>query len=135
MKKLLLMVLPLFLAFLTKANTPDERTVNEKAIQSFSKAYKGASGVEWDQLREGGFICKFSYGGIQERAYYDRKGNWLGTVAGYMEDKLPVEIRKMVRSVYYDHTILFVHEVAMAGKAPVYMVQVEDKKEIRILKI
>jgi len=135
MKKLLLTVLPVLLVILTSANTPDGRMVNEKAIQSFSKTYKGASGVEWGQLKEGGFVCRFMYDGKLERAYYDKRGNWLSTVAGYTGSRLPAEIRKMVRSVYYDHTILYAHEVVMAGSDPVYLVQVQDEKEIKILRI
>jgi hypothetical protein len=68
-------------------------------------------------------------------AFYDRKGNWESTVAGYTEKQMSKELRMTVLCNYYDYSILYVHEIRMAGKPTVYMVQVKDKRFIKILRV
>jgi hypothetical protein len=119
------------LVLLANANTP----VLEKATRNFSRDYKGASDVDWTLTKEGGYVCRFTLEGVGKMAFYDRKGNWESTVAGYTETQMPKELRKTVRRNYYDYSILYVHEISMAGRPTVYMVQVKDERFIKILRV
>jgi hypothetical protein len=131
MKKLLLVSIWISLVLLANAHTP----VLEKATRNFSREYKGATDPEWQPLKEGGFVCKFIQDGVAKRAFYDKRGNWLSTVAGYTENKMPGAVRKVVLSNYFDYSILYIHEISMAGRPVVYMVQIRDKNVIRILRV
>jgi hypothetical protein len=119
------------LVLLANANTP----VLEKATRNFSRDYKGASAVNWALTKEGGYVCRFTLEGVGQMAFYDRKGNWESTVAGYTETQMSKDLRKTVLSNYYDYSIIYVHEIRMAGKPTVYMVQVKDKRFIKILRV
>src|SRR5882672_10575884 len=87
--------------------------INPKAIRDFIKYYKGSSDAEWSQLKDGRIVCRFVVDNTINRAYYDNKGNSQYTVASYTEDKLPGDIRNMVKSVYYDYAITYVNEIDM----------------------
>ena len=131
MKRTSFIGLLMALVLLANANTP----VLEKASRNFSRDYKGASDVDWTLTKEGGYVCRFTLEGVGKMAFYDSKGNWESTVAGYTEKQMPKDLRRMVLSNYYDHSILYVHEIRMAGRPTVYMVQVKDKRLIKILRV
>ncbi len=131
MKKLLFTSIWISLVLLASAHT----TVLEKATRIFSKEYKGAVNAEWQPLKEGGYVCKFTLGGIAKKAFYDKSGNWLSTVAGYTEGQMPRDVRRIVLSNYYDYSILYVHEVNMPRRPAVYMVQVKYGNLIKILRV
>jgi len=133
MKKLLLTSIWISLVLLANANA--HTPVLEKATRNFSRDYKGVSGAEWQPMKEGGFVCRFIQDGVGKRAFYDKRGNWLSTVAGYTENKMPRAVRKTVLSNYFDYSILYVNEITMAGKPVVYIVQIRDKNVIRILRV
>lgn len=131
MKKLLFTGIWISLVLLASAHT----SVLEKATRNFSRDYKGAVHTEWQPLREGGYVCRFTLGGVDKKAFYDRKGNWLSTVAGYTGSQMPKDLRRVVLSNYYDYSILYVHEIDMPRQPAVYMVQVRNKNTIRILRV
>lgn len=131
MKKLSLTGLLIALLFAAGAHTP----VLERAAQNFSKDYKGALNADWTPLKDGGFLCRFTQDGIAKKAFYNQKGKWVYTVAGYEESKMPRSVRKVVLTNYYDYKILYVHEISMMGKATVYQVQVRDAHVIKVLRV
>lgn len=131
MKKLLFTSIWISLVLLASAHTP----VLEKATRNFSRDYKGAVAPEWEPLKEGGYVCRFILDGVPKKAFYDKKGNWLSTVAGYTERQMPKDVRRLVLTNYYDYSILYVHEVDMPRRPAVYMVQVRDKRIIKVLRV
>lgn len=131
MKKLLFTGIWISLVMLASAHTP----VLEKATRNFFREYKGAVNTEWQPLKEGGYVCRFTLDGVSRKAFYDKRGNWLSTVAGYTEQQMPKDVRRVVLSNYYDYSILYVHEVKVPRKPAIYMVQVRDKNAIKILRV
>ena len=131
MKKLLFTGIWISLVLLASAHTP----VLEKATRNFSRDYKGAIAAEWQPLKEGGYVCRFTLDGIAKKAFYDKRGNWLSTVAGYTGSNMPKDVRRMVLSNYYDYSILYVHEVNVPRRPAIYMVQVRDQHTIKILRV
>ena len=109
--------------------------INAKAIKNFSRDYPYATAAEWSPLKDKGFLCRFSYKGVSERAYYNAGGGWLFTIAGYQEAQLPKDIRSMVKGVYYDYAITFVNEISLSDDRKIFLVQVKDDKRIKILRI
>jgi hypothetical protein len=70
-----------------------------------------------------------------KRAFYDERGGWLTTIAGYTAEHLPADVRRQVHSVYYDYSILYVNEINVPGKPVAYVVQVQDKRAIKIVRV
>jgi hypothetical protein len=108
-------------------------SINEKAVKNFSKSYDKQNKASWFAV-EDGFVAIFTEDGIKTKAYYDPKGRPVGEVRTYQEDKLPKEIRHMVKSTYYDFNIFLVNEVSV-GNAKVYLVKIEDNTSFKTIRI
>jgi hypothetical protein len=117
------------------ASNGTAKTINAKAIKNFSKDYHEATTAEWSQLKDKGFMCRFSYKGVLNRAFYSSNGSWLGTISSYQEAQLPKDIRAIVKRTYYDYAITFVNEINLSENRTTYLVYVEDEKSIKILRI
>ena len=80
-------------------------------------------------------MCTFFLNGTLNRSYYDINGRWQCTIATYQEPQLPKSIRQIVKQVYYDYAISYVNEISLAENRTVYVVQVQDEKKLKILRI
>lgn len=111
---------------------PDAKSINAKAVKDFQVRFANAD-AQWFSDANG-FTSYFIKDGYGNRALYDKKGHWLYSLIFFGEDKLPHDVRAAVKSTYYDMSITLVEEVqTRAGQ--VYIVHLEDKDTIRILKI
>jgi len=122
----------------TKANpvtTKDGSIVhiNTNALKEFKKSFKDADKTNWSEIQHG-FLAKFKTNGVQTRAFYDPKGRWTATIRTYSQDKLPGEVRKLVRSNYYDYSIYVVNEVIVGDKTA-YLVSIEDGESIKTIRV
>jgi hypothetical protein len=79
--------------------------------------FKGADGYE----------AEFTEGPVKAFYYYDKKGRWVYSILTYGEDRLPEEVRRLVRSTYYDFGISWVKEVSDVQNL-VYVVHIENDR-------
>jgi len=107
--------------------------INTKAMRNFARDYKNTSLATWFKLKDG-FVVYFTDKGINVRVAYDRKGNYLWTIRDYTEDKLPFEIRDLVKTKYYDLNIFHIAEVRSDGGIA-YTIKLEGKTTWRIIKV
>src|SRR5436190_6151099 len=98
--------------------------IHHRAVEDFHKSFKGITNEQWSKLNDG-YIARFTEDSMQIRVNYNRKGNWQYTIRYYGEKKLPLEVRSMVKSVYYDYTISRVAEIHMDDQ-PVYILYIQD---------
>ena len=82
-----------------------------------------------------GFVVKFKQDGVETRADYNKKGNWLHTIRTYDENRLPEDIRHLVKSSYYDYDILQVQEIEKPSNTFTYIVHLEGKTKFINLRI
>ena len=108
-------------------------SVSTKAVKNFTKTFKNADNVGWFVIKDG-FLAEFKQDEIKTKVYYDRKGRWIGNIRFYTEDKLPRDIRHLVKSHYYDFNIYYVQEVTV-GNATVYLVKIEDKTSLKTIRV
>ena len=110
--------------------------VNSKAVKDFRKSFAGASGEKWFVIPSG-FTTKFTQNDIQYRVDYNKKGNWTGTMKSYDEKKLSRDIRRIVKSTYYDYSITWVNEITVTDYFPlsVYFIHIEDETSFKNLQI
>jgi len=83
----------------------------------------------WYKLPKG-YLATYVEAGIESRYVYDKKGVWMYALLTYQEKDLPREVRKEVKSDYYDYAITWVKEIRQ-GEDIVYVVHVENEKEWR----
>ncbi len=108
------------------ANAITSTDVNSKAVKDFQKSYKNAASAIWYPNGKG-FTVRFHENGTKTSVDYDKKGNWKSTVSYYGEDKMTKDLRKQIKSTYYDYTINQVIEIhTLDGSG--FIVQLEDEK-------
>ena len=107
--------------------------INSKAIRDFSLDYKNVSDAVWTKS-ENGFAVYFTNEGIKTRVQYNKRGNRLGVIRDYGEDRMPREIRNLVKSVYYDYSIYLINEVTVDARTG-YVVKLQDKTSLIEIKI
>lgn len=109
--------------------------VNTKALKIFRKQYK-VNNEKW--MKEGDCIIAFyELDGISYYIYFDKKGHWVACLKKYYEDKMPKDIRKMIKQEYYDYKIGVVFEIKTGTgiETPTYVVNVEDATNFKQLRI
>lgn len=111
---------------------PDEKKINTKAVKDFQARYAGANNAMWF-ADNNGFVSYFVKDGFGDRVFYDKKGRWNYSLIFYTEDKLPRDVRAAIKSTYFDMSITLVEEV-QTTESRVYIVHLEDKSNIKILK-
>src|SRR5450432_4558254 len=111
----------------------DEKNVNSKAVKDFRTRFNQVSSTMWFS-DQNGYESYFILNGFGDKAFYDKKGRWQYSLIFYGEDKLPRDIRTIVRSTYFDLAITLVEEV-QTTEGMVYIVHLEDKANIKLVKV
>lgn len=111
----------------------DTRNVNARAIRDFGQRFTDASNVQW-YSSENGFVSYFKENGFGNRVFYNKNGHWQYSLIFYGENKLPRDIRAIVKSVYFDYQITMVEEVQTVD-GMVYLFHLEDRQNLKILKV
>lgn len=119
--------------------TPDARIpalneVSSKALRDFKRNHKNIAEVKWFQSSTG-FIAVFvTDGGIKSFNYYDDNGGFEYMLRYYKEEKLPKDVRHLVKSRYYDFDIYQVTEVTRNDKQA-YVIKLQDKDHWKTIKV
>jgi hypothetical protein len=108
--------------------------INLRALRDFMWRYDQEDHACWFSTSDGGFESYFIRDGYGNRVFYDQKGNWSYSLINYGEDKLPRNIRSLVRSAYFDFDIVVVEELQM-NEGIEYIVTMKDQTDIRIVKV
>jgi hypothetical protein len=111
-------------------------TISPRAVRNFVNTYKDVTGENWTKLKDG-FAARFDSDGTKNTILYDKKGDWVGSIKLYHEEKMSREIRHIVKSTYYDYKIIYTQEVETidSGDVPTYVVCIEDKTNIKFVRI
>jgi hypothetical protein len=112
---------------------PDEKKISTKAMKDFQTRFADANNAMWFSDNNG-FVSYFVKDGYGDRVFYDKKGHWEYSLIFFGEDKLPRDVRAAIKSTYFDMSITLVEEVQTID-AKVYIVHLEDKSNIKILKV
>ena len=107
--------------------------VSHKAVKDFDRNFKNAN-AKWYQV-ENQFIAMFTADDVSYQVAYDKKGHKLYSIRNYDENKLPVDIRHNVKSIYYDYTITLVQEIEMPLKPLTFIVHLDGKTDLINLRI
>jgi hypothetical protein len=106
--------------------------INIWAVRDLLGRFDKIDNALWFSMPRGGFEAYFVLDGYGDRVIYDRKGGWQLSLITYDEDKLPVDIRTIVKSAYFDFNIILVEEVH-THEGVEYIVYLEDKSNIRLV--
>ncbi len=110
--------------------------VSAKALKNFEKSFKNAGGATWEKSPSG-FVAKFSDGSIQNAIYYDKEGNWQGSMKSYYEDMLNKDVRTIVKQKYFDDKITYIQEIEVISSegTPTYVVHLEGAHDLKLVRV
>ena len=112
---------------------PDIKNVSARAYKDFQSRFNDVSKSAWFS-DESGYYAYFTKDGFSDRAFYNKNGHWQYSLIYRTEDKLPEEVRTVIKSVYFDWTINVVEEIR-STEGMGYFVYLENKSNLRILKV
>lgn len=113
----------------------EPKAISPRALKNFANTHKNVMEESWTKGKDGFSVTAIS-DGIRTTVFYDKKGNWVGGIKYYREEKMPREIRHIVKSAYYDYNIIATQEVETIDSrgVPTYIVTVEDKANIILIR-
>lgn len=119
----------------TKDLLSEPKAISPRALKNFAKTHKNVMEEQWTKSKDGFFVTYVS-DGIRTTVFYDKKGNWVGDIKYYSEEKMPREVRHIVKRAYYDYNIVGTQEVETIDSrgVPTYIVTVEDKANIKLIR-
>ena len=80
-------------------------------------------------------MCRFIMNNIRYRAFYSSHGQWLATVSGYDASKLDKGVYDNIKTAYYNSSIVFVNQIDKVGGGTIYVVEIQDEKYIKKLRV
>ena len=91
---------------------------------------------KWYKIADG-FVADFTSDGISNRIFYTKAGQWAASLKEYSENKLPANIRRIVKSEYYDYKINYVEEIEtrLTRDMPTYIIHAEDDTSIKLIRV
>jgi opacity protein-like surface antigen len=117
----------------TSAFATDENKISISIRESFKEEFKGIEQVDWT-LRDDFVKASFTLKGEAIEAFYDFKGNRLGTSHHVALDELPLNAKRAIAKRYSAYTII--EAVQFNGaEENAYYISVENSDEKLILKI
>lgn len=123
-------------AGLVKNSTIEPERISPRALKNFADTYQNVRGESWRKMKNG-FSVRFISDDIRTTILYDNHGYWVGSIKNYSEEKMLHEVRRTVKSTYYDFNILYAQEVETADTEgmPTYIICLEDKTDIKMIRI
>lgn len=121
------------------ANT-DQFLRNEipvRAVRSLLSEFKNVEEVDWGKINNGGYIADIKSDSIKTRVFYDSKGRCRYIMKKYSENKMPSDMRVMVKNSFPDHTIIEITEIILPQNRDeiVYKVLIKNATNFKILRI
>jgi len=121
-----------------KENPQPERqtflnAINIRAVRDFVKRHEDITNVKWYET-DSEFLASFTKDSIKTHVFYTKKGDFLATIKYYYENRLPVSIRHIIRSNYYDYSIFHITEVHVNNQVA-YVVKIQDDKYWKVIKV
>lgn len=110
-----------------------ETEVDIRVVRNFRKSFPAAADVRWKQA--GNFyFAAFADGAIKHKVVYTNSGALDYSLKVYGEKQLPEEVRRSVRSVYYDYAIVSAQELRLKNQT-IYLVQLSAAGRWKTIRI
>ena len=110
-------------------------SANERAIAHFKAHYRDAENVSWFTLSNSNIYCVSHMGDTVNRVFYDKHGNWKYTLLSYPGYELPKNVKATVTDYFKCYQVSSVTEVQSHDIAPVYVVNIENDDNIKVIRV
>lgn len=110
-------------------------SAGDRAMAYFKDNFSGASDVVWTTNNDGSINCFFRRGTATDRVYYDKRGYWQYTLVSYPPAGLANNVKYRVLDDFDSYTIKYVNEIRSAENSPVYMINIENEENIKVIRV
>ncbi|MFT3681042.1 MAG: hypothetical protein QM791_12260 [Ferruginibacter sp.] len=110
-----------------------KKDVNAKVVKSFYRSYGEQTAANWTRTARG-FNVTFKNDGVNTLVYYTPGGREESKLRFYFENKLPAEVRHIVKSNFYDYSILYVTEV-QKNDATAFYIKMQDSSTLKTIRL
>jgi len=111
-------------SFLLNLHTIGSSGPAVRAARDFMKREGERTEAKWSKIKDG-FLAEFDQNESAVMDFYDQRGNWRFSVRTYGENRLPENIRRLVRGTYFEYSISWVKQVnGLDGYS--YVVHIEN---------
>jgi hypothetical protein len=107
--------------------------VSEKIQTGFYKSFTGAENVKWYE-QDKKILATFSMNEMNHRTLLSKKGVVIYHISYGSEKNLPAEVRKIVKSTYFDYKITMAVKVEEKNRA-IWVVDMEDDKTLITVRV
>lgn len=108
--------------------------INLRALRNFTRNYHEILDAKWYQCPIDLTVVSFTKNGIRHHIHYSKMGFYESMIRFYGEKQLPPETRHLIRSNFYDFSIVYVTEINRNDQT-VYVVKLEDPSKWKTLTI
>jgi hypothetical protein len=117
----------------TESTPSSVPVVNIKINRALEGYFKNATNIRWYEIKNN-YVIKFNLDGHQNRALFTKSGHLVYHIIYGKEDMLPTEVRKLVKSEYYDQKITRVLKVNQDQRT-IWVIHMEDQKEFIMARV
>jgi|KBSSwiStaDraftv2_1062776.scaffolds.fasta_scaffold450944_2 hypothetical protein len=107
--------------------------VSTKVDRAFASYFKNVTNLSWYEIK-GKYLIKFKMEGRENKALFTRNGQLVYHITYGTESFLPAEVRRLIKSEYYDQKITRVLNVNQ-DQRNIWLVHMEDEKEFIIARV
>ena len=108
-----------------------------KAVRSFIREFKDAEDVAWRRTNDGGYVVDFIKDSIKTTMFYSHNGSNIYSLRMYGENKMPENMRRIIKDVFPDHAIAKVTVIIQPWqqREMPYNVLIKNATNFKILRI
>jgi hypothetical protein len=112
------------------------KDINIKAVREFIKKFGSKENVTWHK-NDGGFVAEFMNDSVQTMVGYKDNGSWNYILKRYAEKKMSPDLRRAVKSTFFDYAIMEVTEITLpyAESDIIYRVLIKNEDNFKIVRI
>jgi hypothetical protein len=125
-------------ASIVKSGNHTTATVSatERAKAHFKENYADeVQNSAWYTSPDNSIYCIFQRGNTMNRVFYDSRGYWQFTLVSYQPSELNMHIRQQVSDQFEGYRITYVNEIQSAYDEPIYMINLENAGNIKVVKV
>ena len=110
-------------------------SASERAKAHFKENYAQIRDEAWYNAPDNSIYCIFHRENTVNRVFYDNRGYWQFTLISYLPSELKMPIRQQISDQFEGYRITYVNEIQSAYDEPIYMVNIENAGNIKVLKV
>ena len=107
--------------------------INIHAVRHFRKLCPTVEDEKWYPIING-YMARYKQADVKVRVDYDQRGRWLYTIRYYAENRLPKDVRKLVRSNWYDYAIATIEEIERENQL-IYIVHIHEGNDWKMIQV